>query len=94
MAVAEEERVAAAVAVDPGVPAHDVITPAVYARRWVTLGVLCLSLTVVMMANVSVVLGRFCSVGHLPDDPDAGRPERFTRSHSAPGGRTANTRLG
>ena len=32
------------------------IDPAAYARRWTTLGVLCLSLTVVMVANVSLNL--------------------------------------
>jgi EmrB/QacA subfamily drug resistance transporter len=38
--------------VDGGAP----IDPAVYARRWRTLGVLCLSLTIVMIANMSLNL--------------------------------------
>ena len=43
-------------AADPAVPSLDGIDPDVYARRWRTLGVLCLSLTIVMIANMSLNL--------------------------------------
>jgi MFS transporter, DHA2 family, integral membrane protein len=37
-------------------PAEPTIDPRVHARRWTTLGVLCLSLTIVMIANMSLNL--------------------------------------
>jgi EmrB/QacA subfamily drug resistance transporter len=40
----------------PPVDGEPPIDPAVYARRWRTLGVLCLSLTIVMIANMSLNL--------------------------------------
>ena len=41
---------------EPAVPSIDGIDADVYARRWRTLGVLCLSLTIVMIANMSLNL--------------------------------------